>query len=172
MTITTIYYSYSGVTRGVAEKVHAACGGELVEVAPVAPYSRLSVFLSGARRARKGRADVIEPSTIDVAGSDVIVIGTPVWASHPPPPVNAAVQALAGCSGKTAILFATCVGQARDTLPILAQALSAKQVRVAGEFVFTKNNVADRAWIDALIAAVRAADGAGVEAGNCGPQEI
>ena len=159
MTITTIYYSYSGVTRGVAQKVHAACGGESIEVTPVAPYSHLSVFLSGARRARKGKADVIEPAEIDVAGSDVIVLGTPVWASHPTPPVNAAVQALAGCSGKTAILYATCIGQARETLPILAKALDAKGGRVAGEFVFTKNDVSDPARLGALITAVKSADG-------------
>jgi hypothetical protein len=159
MTITTIYYSYSGVTRGVAQKVHAACGGELVEVQPVAPYSRLSVFLSGARRARAGGRDVIVPETIDVAGSDVIVLGTPVWASHPTPPVNAAVQALAGCSGKTAVLFATCMGQAKETLPLLAKALDAKGVSIAGEFVFTKNDVSNPARLGALIEAVRAADG-------------
>ncbi|HDQ07698.1 MAG TPA: ArsR family transcriptional regulator [Methanoculleus sp.] len=159
MTITTIYYSYSGVTRGVAEKVHAACGGKLVEVTPVAPYSHLSVFLSGARRAKKGSCDVIEPATIDVTGADVIVLGTPVWASHPPPPVNGAVQALAGCSGKTVVLFATCVGQPRGTLPLIAEALAAKEVRVTREFVFTKNDVSDPARIGALIEAVKSADG-------------
>ena len=32
MKICIIYHSHSGTTRGVAEKVKAACGGEPVEV--------------------------------------------------------------------------------------------------------------------------------------------
>jgi len=159
MSITSIFYSYSGITGGIAQQIHDACGGELVEVKPVKPYSKITAFSLGCRRAMKGECDEIKPASIDVSGSDIVVIGTPVWAHRAVPPVNAAVEALTGCGGKTAILFATCKGQPKDTLPLLAEALAAKDVRIAGEFVLDKNDVQDQGKIDALIAAVKSADG-------------
>lgn len=158
MSITTIFYSHSGITGGVAQKIQDTCGGGLVEVAPVKPYSKITAYSQGCRKAMKGECDDITPASIDVSESDVIVMGTPVWASRAVPPVNAAVEALTGCEGKTAILFATCKGMPKDTLPILAEALAAKGVKVAGEYVLTKNDVQDTEKIDALIAAVKSAD--------------
>lgn len=159
MTIATIYYSYTGTTRGMAQKIQSACGGEIIEVKTVKPYSNLTAYSTGCYRAARGESDEIEPATIDVAASDVIVIGTPVWMLRAAPAINGAVEALAGCEGKTAVLFATCGVAANDTLPHLAEALAAKGVRIAKEFVFYKNDVQDQEKIDALIAAVKAADG-------------
>ncbi|WAI02193.1 flavodoxin family protein [Methanogenium organophilum] len=155
MTITTIFYSYSGVTRGIAEKIQAECGGELIEVTAVKPYSVLTAYSKGCYRAMKGEADAIEPSSIDVSASDLIVIGTPVWTLRAAPPVNGAVQAITGCEGKTAVLFATCGGQAKDTLTHLAEALAAKGVDVRVKIVLDKNDVQDKGKVDALISAVK-----------------
>jgi hypothetical protein len=159
MRIKTIFYSYSGVTRGIAQKIQEACGGELVEVRAVKPYSSITAYSLGCYRARKGECDDIEPSSIDVSGADLIVIGTPVWALRAVPPINAAVKALEGCEGKTAVLFATCGGLAKDTLPLLTKALAAKDVRVAVEFVFDRFDVQDEDIVDALIALVKSAAG-------------
>jgi multimeric flavodoxin WrbA len=100
MKTSIIFYSYSGNTRGVAEKVRDACGGDLVEVKPKSDYSSLTAYTIGCYRAVKGMGDPIEPETIDVAADDVIVIGTPVWAGRATPAINAAVAALDGCRGK------------------------------------------------------------------------
>lgn len=113
MEIKIIFYSYTGITRGgVAQKIQRACGGgDLVEVKTVKPYSALTAYSMGCYRAmRGGESDPIEPSVIDVSTSDLIVIGTPVWAFRAPPAINAAVEALSGCEGKSVILFATCGG--------------------------------------------------------------
>ena len=157
MKITIVFHSYSGITRGIAEKVQAACGGDLVEVRPKKNYSTLTAYTVGCLRARNGEKDPIDPETIDVSGSDLIVIGTPVWAFKATPAVNGAVAALTGCSGKKAVLFATCGGKAGETLPILTKSLEEKGVRVQGGVLFTKNEVNDPAKIGELIAAVKAA---------------
>ena len=157
MNVKTIFYSYTGVTRGVAEKIQKECGGELVEVKAKKPYSTITAYSLGCYRAMRGECDDIEPSSIDVTDSDLIVIGTPVWAFRAAPSINAAVEALTGCEGKTAVLFATCGAQAKETLPHLAEALSSKGVNVAGEFVFDKKSVEDKDKIDALINAVKSA---------------
>lgn len=130
MTITTICYSYSGgVTRGIAEKIQAECGGELVEVTAVNPYTKFTAYTKGGcvRAMTGGEPDAVKPSSIDVSASDLIVIGTPVWVFRAAPPTNGAVQALTGCEGKTAVIFATCGGaEAKDTLPHLAELLPPK----------------------------------------------
>ena len=76
MKTSIIYNSYSGNTRSVAEKVHAACGGNLIEVKSNEYSSRLTAYTIGCYRAMKGICDPIEPATIDVAADDLIVIGT------------------------------------------------------------------------------------------------
>jgi flavodoxin len=150
-----IYHSHTGTTRGVAETIHDACGGTLVEVKPKERHSSPVAYFLGLFRSWKHEYDPIDPAIIDVSSADVVVIGTPVWTRRATPAITAAVEALRGCSGKKAVLFATCGAYAGDTLPILARALEAKGMRVAGEFVLTQRDVGDRDRLDALIASVK-----------------
>ena len=152
-----IYNSYSGNTRGVAEKVHAALGGELIEVVSQEYSSKITAYTLGCYRAMKGMSDPIEPKTIDVTADDIIVIGTPVWAGKATPAINAAVAALDGCKGKKAVVFATCGKDGGETLPILKKSLEERGVTVAGEFVFDKAGVKDPEQINAMIAAIKTA---------------
>jgi len=154
MKASVIYHSYSGITRGVAEKVHEAVGGDITEVKPANPYSKISAYTLGCMRARKGDCDEIVPQKIDVSDASVIVIGTPVWAFRATPAINAAVKALSGCEGKPAVIFATCGGSEGDTIPVLKKALEEKGVKVEGEFVFDKNGVLDPKKIESLSDAV------------------
>jgi len=151
-----IYHSYSGITRGIAEKIQKVCGGDLIEVKSKEHYSRLTAYTLGSYRAMKEEHDPIEPETIDVTVSDLIVIGTPVWAFKATPAINAAIAALKGCDGKKAIIFATCGSSAKDTLPILKKSLEIKGVTVTGEFVLTKKEIGEGRKINALIDSVQA----------------
>jgi flavodoxin len=157
MKTSIIFNSYSGNTRGVAEKVHAACGGELIEVVSKEYSSKITAYTIGCYRAMKGMSDPIEPKTIDVAARDVIVIGTPVWAGKATPAINAAVAALVGCKGKKAVVFATCGKDGGESLPLLKKALEGRGVTVAGEFVFDKTGVKDPERINTMISAIKAA---------------
>ena len=159
MKLSIIYNSYSGTTRGVAEQVSAACGGKLVEVKSNEYSSRITAYTIGCYRAMKGKSDRIEPATIDVSQDDLIVIGTPVWAGRATPAINATVAALTGCSGKKAVIYATCGGNERETLPILKKALEARGVTVAGEFIFNRAGVKDPARIEAMITRIQSLAG-------------
>jgi DNA-binding transcriptional ArsR family regulator len=128
-----IFYSYSGITRGVAEGIRDAGGCDLIEVKTKKPYSSFSVYTTGVLHSRKGACDPIEPEVIDVSGYDFLIIGTPVWAWKPSPAVNAAVRALKGCEGKTAVIFTTCSNHPGEALPVLRKALSGRGVRVMAE---------------------------------------
>lgn len=152
-----ITHSYSGITRGVARNVRAACGGDLIDVKPQKRYNALTVYVLGGYRARKGELDPIEPKKIDVSGYDLIVMGTPVWGRKPTPVINAAIAALKGCEGKKAIIYATCGGRAGETIGIMRKGLEAKGVKVVGDMVFFKKDVHDGKKINELIVMVNAA---------------
>jgi flavodoxin len=158
MKTSIIYNSYTGNTRSVAERVHASCGGKLIEVKSDEYSSRLAAYTIGCYRAMKGMCDPIEPAIIDVAADDLIVIGTPVWAGRATPAINAAVAALQGCGGKSAVIFATCGGKERDTLPMLRKALDARGVTVTGKFVFDKTGVKDPEQINAMITTIKSTE--------------
>jgi flavodoxin len=110
MKICYIYHSETGNTRGIVDRCLAATGGDRIEVHDLQNYSRISKYLVGARRAMKGLADPIEPSSIDASDYGLVVIGSPVWGGRPTPGINAAIQVLTGCEGKKGTLFVTCGG--------------------------------------------------------------
>jgi len=128
-----IFYSYSGITRGVAEGIRNASGCDIIEVRTKRPYTSFSVYTTGVLRSRKGACDEIEPAAIDVSGYDFLIIGTPVWAWKPTPAINAAVRALVGCEGRMAVIFTTCSNQPGEALSILSKALADRGVRVVAE---------------------------------------
>ncbi len=135
-----IFYSYSGVTRRVAEGIRNASGCDLIEVRTKTPYSNFTAYTKGVLRSRKGAADPIEPDSIDVSGYDLLIIGTPVWAWNPAPAINAAVQALSGCEGKMAVVFSTCSTQPGEALPVLEKALEGRGVRVMAQVSLDQND--------------------------------
>jgi flavodoxin len=157
MKTSIIYHSYSGITRGVAEKIQKACGGDLIEVKLKKNYSSLTAYSLGCYRAMKEECDPIERESIDVSMSDLVVIGTPVWAFKATPAINAAIAALTGCDGKKAVIFATCGSAAKDTLPILKKALEAKGVTVIGQFVINKKEIGEGQNINVLIDSINTA---------------
>lgn len=159
MKTTIIFHSYSGITRGIAERIQAACGGDLIEVKPRKEYNKISAYTMGCLRARSEEADPVDPAAIDVASSDLIVIGTPVWAWKTTPVMNGAINALKNCEGKKAVVFATCGSQAGDAIPIMKRSLQQKGVTVVGEFMLTRKDVGDEQKVAGLVNAVKAAAG-------------
>jgi DNA-binding transcriptional ArsR family regulator len=152
-----IFYSYSGITRRVAEGIRNASGCDLIEVRTKKPYTMFSAVTAGVLRSRKMACDPIEPAEIDVSGYDFLIIGTPVWAGRATPAINAAVKALKGCEGKMAVIFITYLNEPGDALPILSKALAGRGVRVMAEISLsakdTKNPDAGGELLRQIIAA-------------------
>ena len=153
-----IYHSETGNTRHVAQHLASACGDPyLIEVGDRGDYQPLTQFLIRCKRAQGEETTPIEPSTIDVTGFDIIVMGSPVWAWKPTPVINAAIAALKDCEGKKAVIYATCGSQAGETIEIMRKALEEKGVKVVGDIVFDKKTVRDGKKINELIVMVNAA---------------
>lgn len=106
--ILTVYYSYSGNTKKIAEKIHDALGGNIAEIETVVPYSGDydAVVDQGNEEVQKGFKPKIRPRPVNHADYDVIVLGTPVWWYTCSPAMRAFLTAH-DLSGKTVYPFAT-----------------------------------------------------------------
>ena len=91
-----IYYSWSGKSKKLAESFAAGEGAEIAEIKDLRRPGVLKAYTAGCLAAIKGKAWEIEPLNIDFAAYDSIMLYSPVWASNPPPAVNAFLERLPG----------------------------------------------------------------------------
>ena len=161
MKITVIYYSLSGKTRTIAERIHADCIGDIIEVVPDHPYSTLSAVTKGCYRALTGAADLIVPGVINVGDTDLVVLATPVWAGKPTPVINAAIRSLTGQEEKKAFLVVTCsdTKSGGQAISLLRTRVSERGLEVIGEAVLDKKAVISEGSIGGLIKKLRSAEG-------------
>ena len=111
MKTAVVFFSLEGNTRFVAETLKAIIGAELIELKPVKPYptGKVSRFLSG-KDAIKRATPQLEPYDFDADAYDTIVIGTPVWAGKPTPPINTFLKEN-DLSGKRTCFYASIRGE-------------------------------------------------------------
>lgn len=155
MKTTIIYASYTGTTHGVAEQVRKETGADLLEVKSRDLLSRFVALMGRHSPGMNVRENGTVPDQIDLAGADLVVIGTPVWGGKPVPAVKKAVAGFSGCAGKPALLFATCGDKPGATLADLAKDVTAKGMVVAGQFSFNKKEIAEGTGVTALIEKVK-----------------
>ncbi|HWQ63414.1 MAG TPA: metalloregulator ArsR/SmtB family transcription factor [Methanospirillum sp.] len=151
LNIVIVYYSYSGITRGLMEKIQEVCGGDLIEIHTLKKYRSFTAFTTGCLRSRNEEKDQITPDVIDVSAYDLLVIATPVWAWKPAPAANSLVAGLTGCEGKKAFVCTTYSSNPGHCLPILKKDLEEKGVVVAGEAAFSRRETEDSHHVMELI---------------------
>lgn len=158
MKICIIYHSETGNTRHVAQHLASACSAErLIEVLDRSEYTRLTRFVSRCANARGEKVTPISPSVIDVTPYDVIVLGSPVWAFKPTPVIHAAIGALTGHAGKTAIGFFTHGGMPGATEETFTRWCEQRWLKVAGTATIHMNDIENEKKTQDLVALVRAA---------------
>lgn len=114
------YFSATGTTKTVAQRLANVTGGELYEIQPERPYtaadlnwndngSRSSVEMNNPAKSRpaiKGHKD-------DIDKYDVVFIGYPIWWNLAPTIINTFIESH-NLKGKTVIPFATSGGSGID----------------------------------------------------------
>ena len=112
--ILVAYFSASGVTKKVAEKMAKEAGADLFEIAPEQPYTRADLNWMD----KKSRSTVemkdrdCRPAMAtkpDVSGYDVILVGFPVWWYREPSIIDTFMES-ADFTGKTVVPFCTSGG--------------------------------------------------------------
>ena len=134
--ILVAYFSATGTTRQVAEKLAKVTGADICEIAPSQPYtaadlnwhdpqSRSSVEMNDPQS-----RPAIKAIKEDVKGYDVIFIGYPIWWDLAPRAVDTFIESN-DMTGKTVIPFATSGGSS-----------------ITGSVAALKNSYPDIKWTD------------------------
>lgn len=103
-----VYYSYSGITRRLAEDIALITDAELLELKPQDSYSfSYNTAVKEVRaQIEKGVCPELMQFDINVADFDTVFIGSPNWLKTFAPPVLSFLRAT-DLSGKTVIPFCT-----------------------------------------------------------------
>jgi len=84
-----IFYSYTGHAKARAQALAAQESADITEIADVCRPGKFKAYLRGCFAAIRGKEWPIKPPDIDAAAYDRLILFSPVWASNPPPAVNA-----------------------------------------------------------------------------------
>ncbi len=110
------YFSATGTTKGVAEALQTATGGDLFEIVPVEPYTAADLNYNTDCRANAEQQDpsarpAIAPdcTVANMADYDVVFLGYPIWWGIPPKIMRTFVESY-DLSGKTVVPFCTSGG--------------------------------------------------------------
>ena len=87
-----LYYSLGGATRAEAKKRAESSGADVFEVLEVKKRSVFAAFIPGCPQALKRKASAIQPLSIDWSAYDDVTLMAPVWAGHPAPAFNSALE--------------------------------------------------------------------------------
>ncbi|MFC1682847.1 flavodoxin family protein [Candidatus Zixiibacteriota bacterium] len=101
-----VYYSRSGNTRRVAEIITNQLQADLQELVDLKGRAGLLGWLRAGRDAMGDKTTDLEPLVFNLDDYDLIVVGSPVWASHPASAVSTFLQSQ-DLSGKLVALFCT-----------------------------------------------------------------
>lgn len=103
-----IYYSYSGNTKRIAERLKDILSekGE-AKICRLLPTDESNNFFVQAARAFAGKRAILSDVNFDLSGYDLICLGTPVWAFAPTPAINTFLDKIENLDGKDAVCFTT-----------------------------------------------------------------
>lgn len=146
-----VYYSRSGITKEIAEKIKSAFGSDMYFVEPEKAYGGYlsAVLRNGAEKLRKKTAKVATPAA-DLSGYDVIFVGFPVWYGTMPDFMQEYIKKCGKVKGKVVVPFATAGANGKESsLATVKQLFS--ECTVSDYFYTTKpkDGGADE-WIETL----------------------
>ncbi len=119
MKVLIVYYSLTGNTEKAAKVIGKVFAKEhdvkKERLELFKPYSTVKAYAIGAPKAVAGGRDDVKETEFDWSKYDIIVVGTPVWASHPTPPINDYLARVRGGLDKKVFCFATHRGMLGST---------------------------------------------------------
>ena len=125
------YFSATGTTKGVAERLAGAIGADLFEIKPEQPYTaadldwRNKQSRSSVEMADRASRPAIAGSVPNLAEYATVYIGFPIWWYREPSVVDTFVESnAAALAGKTVVPFATSGGSGMGDSTANLQALA------------------------------------------------
>ena len=140
--ILVAYFSYSGVTKGIAEKVVNVTGADMFHIETVEPYSQVykEVVKASQMELTSGKRPEITGHVENMNEYDTVLVGFPNWLSTCPTAVMTFLEQH-NMKNKTILPFITHggggIGHAREDIE-----------KSLGESVVTKKNALNYKYID------------------------
>ncbi|MBQ6152324.1 MAG: flavodoxin family protein [Ruminococcus sp.] len=89
-----VYYSMSGNTKMIADMIAVELSADIIEIVPKKAYpdKGMKKFLWGGKAAVMGDKPALEPYSFNADNYDMILFGSPVWASNVTPPIRSFID--------------------------------------------------------------------------------
>ena len=101
-----VYYSLSGHTKDIAEKIAVKTGADLFEIKTKEPYPTGAKLYTTAKKEIKNKQYPAVEALPDVADYDVVFVGAPVWWYTMAPPLFSVLEQV-DFQGKKVVPFST-----------------------------------------------------------------
>ena len=133
------YFSATGTTKGVAERLAGALGADLFEIKPAKPYPAADLnwhdkqSRSSVEMADRASRPALAGAVTNLADYATVFVGYPIWWYREPSIIDTFVeQNAAALAGKTVVPFATSGGSGMGDSTQNLQALAPKAKVVEG----------------------------------------
>ena len=150
------YFSASGVTEQVAEKLASAAHADCFRIQPKIVYTKTDLdWTNKSSRSSVEMSDLasrpeIVNEKLDVLSYDVMFIGFPIWGYVAPTIINTFLESF-DLSGKTIVPFATSGGSGMGKTEETLRTLCPNAIWKKGEML---NHVSDtelKKWLDDIL---------------------
>jgi len=136
MKIAVVFYSFDGNCAFAAEQIGALLKADLIPIQTVDQKKRRGFFkmIWGGAQVMFGKLPPLKPVNFDPSAFDLIILGSPVWASSPAPAIKSFLSQ-AKLGGKKIALFMCHAGGMGDAMVKFKSML--KDSNVVSEIDFT-----------------------------------
>ncbi|WP_193176043.1 flavodoxin family protein [Oricola nitratireducens] len=153
-----VYYSRTGHTEQVAKALAEKLGADLEPIREKRSRLGFLEYWRSGRESFLGILPTIEPSQHDPAGYDLVILGSPVWASQPSTPMRAYLAAHNNKLNSIACFVTLGGSGAQKTLARMADAAGKPAIAT---FSATERELKTGAWMEGLEQFVGAITGKG-----------
>jgi len=142
-----VYFSRSGYTREIAEAIVAGVGADIECVQEF--KGRLGIFgyLRSVREALQQRTVPIRPPARNPSDYDLVIIGTPVWASNVCSPVRAYIREQQNRLGRIALF---CTQGGSGAMKVLARMAQLCGHQPVATLIVNDNEITQHRYADKL----------------------
>ena len=150
MKAAVVYYSRSGITKKIAEKVQAKFHADMIFVEPEKKYGSFPSAIIRVIREKKGKiTPAPKTPAADFSGYDTVFVGFPVWAATIPDFLQEYLRR-ADLAGKRVIPFATAGNNGREESLAALKALLPESEITDYFYTSMKEKADEDAWLEGI----------------------
>jgi flavodoxin len=130
--ILVVFYSRSGITKGVAEELAKGLNADIEQIIDLKDRSGITGFVGGGKDATQKKMTAIGETKKNPADYDFIVIGTPVWAGTITPAIRTYIDKNKSSFKKVAVFVTATSTKINKVLPKFESAVGQKAIASEG----------------------------------------